>query len=60
MKKTIKCLIIILLSSTLLSAGYKPIVLDPAYEHDQWQTQPQDHMFNFAVHTASFDGSDKW
>lgn len=38
--------------------GYKPIVLDPSYEHNKWETLPQDHLFKFAAYTTSFDGAD--
>lgn len=43
---------------TAMAADYKPIILDPSYEHDKWQTQPQDHVFEFAAYTTSFDGAD--
>jgi DNA/RNA endonuclease G (NUC1) len=37
---------------------FRPIVLDPSYEHDKWQTLPRDQVFNFAAYTTSFDGPD--
>ncbi len=61
--------LLLILPGILLGSDYRPIVLDPSYEHDKWQTQPQDHIFKFAAYTVSFDGvdnndsdsdSDKW
>jgi endonuclease G, mitochondrial len=39
-------------------ANYKPIVLDPTYDHDKWNTEPDDHIREFRAFTASFDGKD--
>lgn len=39
-------------------ANYKPIVLDPTYDHDKWNTEPDDHIREFRAFTASFDGAD--
>ena len=40
------------------SARYKPIVLNPSYEHTKWQTSPSDLAFEFAAFTSSFDSDD--
>lgn len=39
-------------------AAQKPIVLDPAYSHDRWETQPRDVVREFRAFTVSFDGAD--
>ena len=39
-------------------AGPKPIVLDPAYEHDKWHTSKPDVVRKFEAYTVSFDGED--
>lgn len=49
---------LILISVSVFAAGYRPIVPDANYDHDKWQTQPQDHVFKFAAYTTSFDGAD--
>ncbi|GAB6143500.1 DNA/RNA non-specific endonuclease [Desulfocicer niacini] len=41
-----------------MASGLQPIVLDPAYNHDKWQTLPQDKIFQFAAYTTSFDSAD--
>ena len=43
---------------TAIASDYRPVVLDESYEHDRWQTQPRDHVFEFAAYTTSFDGAD--
>lgn len=43
---------------TVLAADYKPIVLDPSYDHDRWNTQPKDIVRMFRAYTVSFDGTD--
>ncbi len=50
--------ILFLTTCTLLAGDLKPIVLDPNYDHDKWNTQPKDHVFKFAAYTVSFDGKD--
>jgi len=59
----VKTILRILIATSLLCAynlyaDYRPIVLDPSYEHDRWGTSPQDHIFKFAAYTTSFDGMD--
>ena len=49
----------ILLLAYLVCVSYKPIVLDPNYSHDRWQTQPKDIVRHFRAYTVSFDGPDK-
>ena len=49
---------ILLTQITLIASDYRPIVLNPDYNHDKWQTQPRDHIFKFAAYTVSFDGAD--
>lgn len=48
----------LLLAALSASAGPKPIVLDPAYEHDKWQTSTPDVVRKFEAYTVSFDGND--
>ena len=48
----------LLLMSTAFAAGPKPIYLDPAYEHDKWDTEPKDIVKEFDAFTLSFDGND--
>ncbi|MDA3809103.1 MAG: DNA/RNA non-specific endonuclease [Spirochaetaceae bacterium] len=58
--KIVKVLFFIF-TSTLLYAGefdLRPIVLDRSYEHDKWNTEPKDQLFEFAAYTVSFDGID--
>lgn len=40
------------------SERYKPIVLDPSYEHDKWGTEPREMVYQFAAYTSSFDSND--
>jgi hypothetical protein len=56
--KHILTALLLLLSTTAFAAVYRPIVLDPEYQHNRWGTQPQDHIFQFAAYTSSFDGAD--
>lgn len=49
---------VIAYSPCSLATEYRPIVLDHSYEHDKWQTLPQDQIFHFAAYTTSFDGPD--
>lgn len=52
-------LFVILLCSVPLSAAeYKPIELDPTYDHDKWGTEPKDIVKKFRAYTVSFDGPD--
>lgn len=48
----------LLLATVSAFAGPKPIVLDPAYEHDKWQTSKPDILRKFNAYTVSFDGND--
>jgi endonuclease G len=59
--KRISIVILVLLlivSNNLIASDYQPIVLNPDYNHDKWQTRPRDHIFKFAAYTSSFDGVD--
>lgn len=38
--------------------GYKPIVLDPSYDHTKWGIEPVDIEYQFAAFTLSFDSDD--
>lgn len=38
--------------------GYKPIVLDPSYDHTKWGIEPVDIEYQFAAFTTSFDSDD--
>ncbi|MBU2912708.1 DNA/RNA non-specific endonuclease [Reichenbachiella agariperforans] len=40
------------------STRYKPIVIDPSYEHNKWGVLPSDLLYHFAAYTSSFDGMD--
>lgn len=57
-------LIRLIASSILLSisvatlAGPKPIVLDPAYNHDRFETEPREIVREFRAFTVSFDSLD--
>ncbi len=50
--------------SAILSSGYvfaydlKPVVLNPDYKHDRFNTQPKDIARFFRAYTVSFDGAD--
>lgn len=44
-----------MLWANIAFAGLKPIVLDPAYQHDKFVTQPQDIVKQFRAYTVSFD-----
>ncbi|MBI3736624.1 DNA/RNA non-specific endonuclease [Candidatus Sumerlaeota bacterium] len=48
----------ILLGSIAPAADYKPIILDPSYDHDRFNTQPKDIVRQFEAYTVSFDGPD--
>lgn len=41
-----------------LASGMRPIVLDPSYNHDRFNTQPKDVIRMFRAFTVSFDGPD--
>lgn len=59
--KKINVILVCLLTlsmSRVAASEYRPIVLNPAYQHDKWGTQPRDHIFKFAAYTVSFDGAD--
>jgi endonuclease G, mitochondrial len=56
-----KLISILLLRSTAWCAGaaeLKPIVLDPAYKHDKYETRPADLIREFQAFTVSFDSAD--
>ena len=62
MKRT---LIVIILFTVLCSAvygvkrpGLKPVILDPTYHHDRFNTQPKDLVFLFRAYMTSFDSND--
>ncbi|MEO9483940.1 MAG: DNA/RNA non-specific endonuclease [Ekhidna sp.] len=38
--------------------GYKPIKLDPNYNHSKWETSPSDLVYEFGAFTSSFDSND--
>lgn len=61
MRTLLKTLLILscLASGPSLSAlDYKPIELDPSYQHDKWGTAPRDVMREFRAYVVSFDGAD--
>jgi DNA/RNA endonuclease G (NUC1) len=47
-----------LVAEALLFIDLKPIVLDDSYQHDRFDTQPKDIVFQFRAYTTSFDGGD--
>ncbi len=51
-------IVVLLIFPAVVVAGFKPIVIDPNYQHDKWGTEPQDCMFTFAAYITSFDGAD--
>ena len=54
-------IMLLLLIPSFLNAGefdLRPIILDRSYEHDRWDIQPKDQLFQFAAYTVSFDGND--
>jgi len=38
--------------------NYRPIVLDPSYEHNKWGITPPDLLYYFSAYTTSFDSDD--
>lgn len=50
--------VVLLFVLPLSAAEYKPIVLDPSYEHDKWGTSKYDIKKEFRAYTASFDSAD--
>jgi hypothetical protein len=51
-------LFVLILALEASASDYKPIVLDPNYNHDKWITQPQDIIKEFRAYTVSFDSKD--
>lgn len=51
-------LLLVLAASPVAASDFKPIVLDPTYEHDKWVTQPVDIGKDFRAYTSSFDSAD--
>lgn len=45
-------------TSISLITDLKPIVLDPTYRHDRFDTQPKDIVRQFRAYTTSFDSDD--
>ncbi len=45
-------------ASSALFTDLKPIVLDPSYRHDRFDTQPKDIIRHFRAYTTSFDSCD--
>ena len=58
MKKPLLILILILVFTFVGAAELKPIVLDPSYNHDKYQTLPKDIIREFRAYTVSFDSDD--
>jgi hypothetical protein len=64
MKYSKKILTFIIACFTLSFTGYvfaydlKPVILNPDYNHDRFNTQPKDIARFFRAYTASFDGAD--
>lgn len=51
-------LLVLFLQVAAFGAELKPIVLDPSYNHDKFETQPVDSLREFRAYTVSFDGAD--
>jgi hypothetical protein len=64
MKHNKKILTLIMVCITLSFSGYsfaydlKPVVLNPEYKHDRFNTQPKDIARFFRAYTVFFDGAD--
>ena len=46
---------LLLLISLAAWSAPAPIVLDPTYDHDKWNTEPDGHVRQFRAFTSSFD-----
>ena len=57
-KNSVLAFLILLFSNSLHSAKLKPIVLDPTYQHDKYNTQPKDIIRSFRAYITSFDSND--
>jgi endonuclease G len=55
-----QCLFVLILvsASVVVATDFKPVVLDPTYNHDKWVTLPQDIVRKFRAYTVSFDSKD--
>jgi len=49
---------LVICSSALLAADYKPIEVHPDYDHDRWGTEPKDIVREFRAYITSFDSDD--
>ena len=56
--KTFYTLLILAISTILFGLDYKPIILDKGYQHDKWNTEPDDIIKVFRAYIVSFDGID--
>ena len=56
--KRIALLLVLLFAIPLSAADYKPIVLDPSYNHDKFGTIPIDIKREFRAYIVSFDSAD--
>ena len=56
--KRLLLVLLFVFTSSAFGTDYKPIVLDPSYEHDKWGTEPKDIIREFRAFTASFDSAD--
>ena len=52
------CLTVSSYSQNAPGIKYKPIVLNPAYEHTKWGIEPADLIYQFGAYTTSFDSDD--
>jgi len=50
--------LILIMALVIGAADYKPIVLDSTYDHDKWETEPNDIIREFRAYTVSFDSKD--
>ncbi len=58
-KQSICVFVLVLISAIeVIATNYRPIVLDPNYDHDRWGTSPQDIVGEFRAYTVSFDSKD--
>jgi len=51
-------LLVLLSFSISIVAKQKPIILDPSYQHDKWNTLPKDQIKYFRAFTSSLDSKD--
>lgn len=51
-------LVVAVTSDASSRTDFRPVVLDPSYQHDRFQTLPKDRFLQFRAYSTSFDSSD--